>query len=189
MNACYNHNRKKESILRGRQVVPMDKTEFGKRLKKARIARRMTQSEVAGDRVTRNMISRIENGAAIPSVGTLEYLSERLDVPISVLVPQYGDEETLTLAKASFSEKDHKRVIELLSPAISRKNRRFEFYDEACALLAKSYLAEAKNATGCSDEIRLAKLSCELADVGVYANDAVLNEALDLLSDVASHLE
>ena len=80
----------------------MDKTEFGKRLKKARIARRMTQSEVAGDRVTRNMISRIENGAAIPSVGTLEYLSERLDVPISVLVPQYGDEETLTLAKASF---------------------------------------------------------------------------------------
>ena len=80
-------------------------------------------------------------------------------------------------------------MIELLSPAISRKNRRFEFYDEACELLAKSYLEEEKNATGRSDEIRLAKLSCELADVGVYANDAVLNEALDLLSDVASHLE
>mgnify|MGYP002582581801 CR=1 FL=1 len=49
----------------------MDKSEFGKRLKKARIARRMTQSELAGDKVTRNMISRIENGVSVPSIGTL----------------------------------------------------------------------------------------------------------------------
>lgn len=118
----------------------MDKSEFGKRLKKARIARRMTQSELAGDKVTRNMISRIENGVSVPSIGTLEYLAGRLDVPISVLVPQDGDGETLTAAKARFSANEFDKVIEMLEPVAVHGFGKFEFYDEACALLAKSYL-------------------------------------------------
>ena len=112
----------------------MDKSEFGKRLKKARIARRMTQSELAGDKVTRNMISRIENGVSVPSIGTLEYLAGRLDVPISVLVPQDGDGETLTAAKARFSANEFDKVIEMLEPVAVHGFGKFEFYDEACAL-------------------------------------------------------
>lgn len=40
----------------------------------------MTQKDLAGDEITRNMLSRIENGAAYPSIGSLLYLSERLEV-------------------------------------------------------------------------------------------------------------
>lgn len=105
----------------------MDKSEFGKRLKKARIARRMTQSELAGDKITRNMISRIENGVSVPSIGTLEYLAERLDVPISVLVPQDGDGETLTVAKARFSANEFDKVIEMFEPVAAHGFGKFEF--------------------------------------------------------------
>lgn len=167
----------------------MDKSEFGKRLKKVRAARRMTQSEVAGDRVTRNMISRIENGACVPSISTLEYLAERLDVPISVLVPQDGDAETLNAAKALFSEGDYKKVIEKLDPVATQGFGKFEFYDEACALLAKAYLETAKSADDISEKLREAKRCCEFADAGVYSNNAVLQEALDILSDIAIRLQ
>mgnify|MGYP002568768469 CR=1 FL=1 len=160
----------------------MDKSEFGKRLKKARIARRMTQSELAGDKVTRNMISRIENGVSVPSIGTL-------DVPISVLVPQDGDGETLTAAKARFSANEFDKVIEMLEPVAAHGFGKFEFYDEACALLAKSYLALAVETDDIRERLRLAKLCCEVADVGVYSNNAVLEKALDILSDIAIILQ
>lgn len=167
----------------------MDKSEFGKRLKKARIARRMTQSELAGDKVTRNMISRIENGVSVPSIGTLEYLAGRLDVPISVLVPQDGDGETLTAAKARFSANEFDKVIEMLEPVAAHGFGKFEFYDEACALLAKSYLALAVETDDIRERLRLAKLCCEVSDVGVYSNNAVLEKALDILSDIAIILQ
>ena len=43
---------------------------LGQKLKQTRLARGMTQSQVVGDRITRNMLSQIENDLASPSVGT-----------------------------------------------------------------------------------------------------------------------
>ena len=50
---------------------------LGQKLKQTRLARGMTQSQVVGDRITRNMLSQIENDLASPSVGTLEYLPQK----------------------------------------------------------------------------------------------------------------
>ena len=44
----------------------MDNAELGRRLKAARLAKKMTQSEVVGDFITRNMLSQIESGTATP---------------------------------------------------------------------------------------------------------------------------
>lgn len=52
----------------------MENNTLGKRIKEARLAKKMTQSEVVGDFITRNMLSQIESGSATPSVKTLEYL-------------------------------------------------------------------------------------------------------------------
>ena len=52
----------------------MEKNTLGKRIKEARLAKKMTQSEVVGDFITRNMLSQIESGAATPSLKSLEYL-------------------------------------------------------------------------------------------------------------------
>ena len=59
---------------------------MGKRLREARLRLSMTQSEVAGDTFSVSYISAVERGQIRPSLGALEQLSERLDVPLGDLV-------------------------------------------------------------------------------------------------------
>ena len=63
-------------------------TGVGLRLKELRLRRGMTQKELSGDRITRNMLSLIESGSASPSVSTLLYLAERLEVKNADLVDE-----------------------------------------------------------------------------------------------------
>ena len=42
----------------------MNSEELGKRIKEARLAKKMTQSELVGTFIKRNMLSRIESGNA-----------------------------------------------------------------------------------------------------------------------------
>lgn len=67
-------------------------TDIGQKIKELRSAKMMTQQELAGDHITRNMLSRIENGCALPSLPTLLYIAERLGVPAGYLLVS-GDEE------------------------------------------------------------------------------------------------
>ena len=46
----------------------MDQIKLGKRIREARLAKKMTQSEVVGTFITRNMLSQIESGSASPSI-------------------------------------------------------------------------------------------------------------------------
>jgi transcriptional regulator with XRE-family HTH domain len=62
----------------------------------------MTQQELAGEYITRNMLSRIENGFALPSIPTLLYLAEKLGVPAGYLLADETEEkERLHLAAVS----------------------------------------------------------------------------------------
>ncbi|MDR0292985.1 MAG: helix-turn-helix domain-containing protein [Oscillospiraceae bacterium] len=54
---------------------------IGQRIREARLGRQMTQQELVGDYITRNMLSKIENDAATPSVRTLEYLAGAMGMP------------------------------------------------------------------------------------------------------------
>ncbi len=58
----------------------------GEKIKTLRKKKMMTQSALVGGEITRNMLSRIENGQANPSLDTLIYLSKRLDVPVGYLL-------------------------------------------------------------------------------------------------------
>src|SRR3989442_8264394 len=60
----------------------------GERLRRARMARspRMTLAELAGERLSISLISKIERGLVQPSLATLAYLAERLDLPLAELV-------------------------------------------------------------------------------------------------------
>ena len=64
----------------------MENNTLGKRIKEARLAKKMTQSEVVGDFITRNMLSQIESGSATPSVKTLEYLCKVLEIEPNTLL-------------------------------------------------------------------------------------------------------
>lgn len=53
---------------------------LGQKIKAARLEKGLTQKEVVGDYITRNMLSKIENDSATPSVRTLEHLARALDL-------------------------------------------------------------------------------------------------------------
>ena len=65
--------------------------ELGNKIRTLRKKQNMTQSELAGEHITRNMLSKIENGEALPSLDTLFYIAERLEVAPGFLLSENED--------------------------------------------------------------------------------------------------
>lgn len=57
--------------------------ELGEKLKQARKEAGLSQRQLCGDKVTRNMLSQIEHGTARPSMETLGYFATQLGKPLS----------------------------------------------------------------------------------------------------------
>ena len=64
----------------------MDRAALGSRIKEARLAKKLTQTEVVGSFITRNMLSQIASGTATPSIKTLTYLAGVLELPVEQLI-------------------------------------------------------------------------------------------------------
>lgn len=62
--------------------------ELGEKLLRARLEAGLSQRQLCGDEITRNMLSQIEHGTAKPSVGTLQYLAGRLGKPVSYFLEE-----------------------------------------------------------------------------------------------------
>lgn len=62
--------------------------ELGARLRQARLEAGLSQRQLCGGEITRNMLSLIENGSAKPSMSTLQYLAARLDKPVSYFLEE-----------------------------------------------------------------------------------------------------
>lgn len=61
---------------------------LGEKLRQARLEAGLSQKALCGSEITRNMLSRIENGAAHPSMKTLQYLAARLGKPMSYFLEE-----------------------------------------------------------------------------------------------------
>jgi tetratricopeptide (TPR) repeat protein len=100
-------------------------TGLGERLRSLRLAARLTQSELAGDRCSKEYVSQIERGKTRPTKETLEWLAERLGVDASFLAHGVSVDERgrieATLARAE---------------ALSAAHRYPEAIDEFAAALA-----------------------------------------------------
>ena len=57
--------------------------ELGEKLRQARISAGLSQRQLCGNEITRNMLSQIESGKARPSMATLQFLAAQLDKPVS----------------------------------------------------------------------------------------------------------
>ena len=84
---------------------------MGQRILAARLAAGLSQRELAGEEITRNMLSSLEHDAANPSVATLRYLAERLGKPVGYFLGEDGPSE----AVSAFEAGDFRRCRELLS--------------------------------------------------------------------------
>jgi transcriptional regulator with XRE-family HTH domain len=68
--------------------------QLGERIKRLRKERKMTLADVAGDRLTKGMLSLIENGKANPSMESLQYIASQLNINTSELM-QSEDSSTI----------------------------------------------------------------------------------------------
>ena len=91
---------------------------IGEKIRQARQDAGLSQRQLCGDKVTRNMLSQIENGSARPSMDTLSYFAAQLGKPISYFL----DEDALSTpnhtlmraARSAFAAGDCHEALEIL---------------------------------------------------------------------------
>ncbi len=139
---------------------------IGQKIRALRLSRRMTQAQLAGDSITRNMLSLIENGNAAPSLSTLHDLVDKLDVPVGYFFA--SDDAEIT------------QFLKMRMMGTLRKLYAAEKYDECLEM--------------CSDighpdeEIRLFLAECHLGKAHLACRDSALltaSASLDKADDAA----
>lgn len=120
---------------------------LGHRLKEARLAAGLSQRQLCGDTITRNMLSQIENGSARPSMDTLRCLAGKLNKPVSYFLEEAPvaspNRQRMLDAKAAFAQGDAAKVLELLEDYQGPDG----LFDEERGLLEKlSYMELARQA-------------------------------------------
>lgn len=68
--------------------------ELGEKIRKARLEAGLSQRQLGGEEITRNMLSLIEHGTAKPSMKTLRYLAQRLGKSISYFLEEGAEDPT-----------------------------------------------------------------------------------------------
>lgn len=92
---------------------------LGQRLRQARVEAGLSQRQLCGDVITRNMLSQIENGAARPSMDTLFYLAAQLGKPVSFFLEDTAvcspNQLWIQKARAAYAQKDFAALAEILT--------------------------------------------------------------------------
>ncbi len=115
---------------------------LGKKIRDIRVEKGITQKSLAGDKITRNMLSLIESGNASPSLSTLMYLSEKLDTPAGYFFSTTSRDEgiyqkflILDRLKAAFKQRNFKEC-----ETIANRLPQSSYDDELSYILAVAYL-------------------------------------------------
>ena len=90
--------------------------ELGSKIKEARLEAGLSQKQLCGDQITRNMLSSIENGKAQPSLSTIQYIANMLKVPVGFLLAEEGDEIVYQKMNALSNIKRAYRAEEMTEP-------------------------------------------------------------------------
>src|SRR4051794_2038359 len=108
---------------------------LGERIRKLRKQKKLTLEELAGTKLTKGMLSLIENNKANPSMESLTYIAERLEIELSQLLNEVNYDElrkVLDDAERLFSldyeehpEKFHK-LFTLIEPVVPQLNQGYE---------------------------------------------------------------
>lgn len=125
---------------------------LGERIKQARLEKGLSQRQLCGDTITRNMLSQIENGAARPSMDTLAYLARQLDRPVSFFLGEQTvclpNRQVMEAARRHFAAGQYRQVLERLedyqAPDALFDSERWLLESLGLMELARQVLAEGK---------------------------------------------
>jgi transcriptional regulator with XRE-family HTH domain len=108
---------------------------LGERIRKLRKQKKMTLEALAGTELTKGMLSLIENNKANPSMESLNYIAEQLDVEVTELLEEISSlelsrilEQAEKLYNTPFEELKvkYKQLIELIEPHVDHLSQGYE---------------------------------------------------------------
>lgn len=108
---------------------------IGLRIRQLRKEQKLTLEALAGNKLTKGMLSLIENGKAQPSMESLSYIAQQLGVESSELMEDVSPTEKRTvlekaekLSKVEFSDltDEHEQIVELIKPMVSKLTLSYE---------------------------------------------------------------
>ncbi|WP_327132131.1 helix-turn-helix domain-containing protein [Streptomyces sp. NBC_01343] len=132
---------------------------FGRRLRALRVARGMSQSELAGTEISAAYLSRLESGARPPTPRVLSYLCGRLEVSPSVFRASVGSPLAQALATVATIGETPQTALHLESALEREGDGDASLRWQALWLLARCYQAEGR----ADEELRVLK---ELVSLG-----------------------
>lgn len=108
---------------------------LGERIRKLRKQKKLTLEALAGEKLTKGMLSLIENDKAQPSMESLAYIAERLNVEVAELLGN-GNASELRIVMVQAEQLiniDHeedpnkyKKIIDLIEPFINKVTKSYE---------------------------------------------------------------
>jgi len=180
---------------------------LGERIRKIRKQKKMTLETLAGEELTKGMLSLIENNKAKPSMESLAYIAQQLEVDITDLLEEISSQELreiLEKAENLFNSnlkenpKKYEKVITLINPIIDNllhgyeSARLLDIYSRCLYYEKKNnWLVYLEKAAIIYDQINL---TSNRASIGIFRSMAKFTErdyldALNLLLEERSKIE
>lgn len=166
---------------------------LGQKVREVRLNMKMTQKELAGDFITRNMLSQIENEQATPSMKTMEHIAKQLGKPIGYFLDENHEDSSLSTIITNLmvlnEKKDYEASVALIeeqitkNPLYMKKGLMINIYMNSYMRLGKKYMDAGQyiEAKTCfekllrfesdlllEDDIYLYKVYEQLAEVNAY---------------------
>lgn len=159
--------------------------ELGEKLRRARQEAGLSQREVCGEVITRNMLSLIEHGTAKPSMTTLRYLAGQLGKPVSFFLDEdvtaSPNGETMSAARRFYDGGAYAAA----AKALEHYRGPDELYDrEAALLLALSRLGWAEELLREGRKPYALEILEHTVTKGVYCEAILEGRRLQLLSSL-----
>lgn len=160
--------------------------ELGEKLRMARLEAGLSQRQLCGEIITRNMLSLIEHGSAKPSMDTLKFLAARLGKPVSYFLEEDAvvspNRQTMDAARKRFDAGDYAGAAAVLE----NYRKGDDVYDREAALLRKcTYLELAEQAIREKRRPYGLELLERAKPAAVYCNDALERRRLLLLGQIS----
>lgn len=165
--------------------------ELGKRIKECRLAAGLSQRQLCGGYMTRNMLSQIESGTARPSMDTLAYLADRLGKTVSFFL----EEETVTSPNLETMAKARSALALGQADQLEEALEAFRepddtFYEERQLLQLRLYLLRARQAMEKSQlPFAVSLLQKALALDGLYITASERRGCLILLGQAGERVD
>ncbi len=149
---------------------------LGEKIRLTRLRKGMTQAQLCNNKITRNMLSAIENGKANPSLDTIAHIADRLGIPLSYILSEnesqftFEKQQGIKKIKEAFAEKRYEDCITLISALEDTDDELSLMLSYSYFELGKGFVISGSLLTGA----RMLEKSIEYSQKTIYDTEKIL---------------